>query len=118
MGDSVIVSTFSADRNRFGSAYLIRRQVLDDNLVIHHVLRGDHEVRPAGRTLESYTFDIEIGGILGVEQDWAIVSVVRVLELGQFMPSSGWSTLLEFPIPQIHHTKLVHFHRESPSRKS
>lgn len=33
--------------------------------------------------MEPYTLNIEICSVLGIEQDWAIVGVIRVLELGQ-----------------------------------
>lgn len=37
------------------------------------------EVRPAGRACEAYAFDVKVGGILGVEEDRAVVGVIWIL---------------------------------------
>jgi hypothetical protein len=44
------------------------------------MLTCDHKVCPAGGTLKSYTLNVEIGSVFGVEENRAVVCVGRILQ--------------------------------------
>jgi hypothetical protein len=54
------------------------RQGGDHHVAVVDVLRAHNEVVPAGGVLEVDARDFEVGGVLGVEEDWAVVFVVWV----------------------------------------
>lgn len=60
---------------------LVGRQVLNDNVVVNNVLGGHDEVGPDRRAGEADTLDVEVGGVLCIEENGSEVGVVGVLFL-------------------------------------
>jgi len=56
---------------------------IDENIIERDILGANEEVGPAGRVELSDTFDTDTSGIIGQEQNWAVVRIGRVLKLGQ-----------------------------------
>jgi len=58
---------------------LVLGQILDDDVVVDDVLGRHDEVGPDGRAGEADAFDVQVRGVLGVEEDRAEVGVGWVL---------------------------------------
>lgn len=60
---------------------LVCGQVLDDNVVVDNVLGGHDEVSPDRRAGESDTLNVEVGGVLCIEENRSEIGVVGILIL-------------------------------------
>ena len=61
----------------------IGRVGVDEDIIERNIVSANEEVGPARRVELSDTLHADSGGVISQEQDWAVVGVGRVLELGQ-----------------------------------